>query len=288
MGGGGEGGDGGVGERLQSEEARKRGLRNRISQLYGYDADKGPAPTREKFTSKKMVTPSTEGLTLQSDEGGQNWVDAQGRIVDLGAPVERDVFDEEGYNKALGDYNAADDVAAAARGELQSEEDKLAGSTRDFYGEDLKHTYDRAKRNNTFALADRGLLGGTAQVDTERELNRDNTLGATRLEDEVRAAVASLKGQREGERLNALSLVNSGAGEEAVSGAKAGLSRAIQNASATRKASIASDLFTQGADAVAGANDATAQALALQRYQQQLRTFFNPTGGGAGRVTATT
>lgn len=197
-----------------------------------------------------------------------------------------------GLRKRINSLYGLDDgedpaTAEAARKQLTAEEEKLAGSTRGFYAEDLKHTYDRAKRSNTFALADRGLLGGSAQLDTEGELNRDNTLGATRLEDEVRSAVAALKGQREGERLNATSLVNAGAGEDAIAGAQAGLSRALENASATRKASIAGDLFTAGADSVAAGQNAAVGPLALQQYRNSLKTFFGNNGGGSGRVTAT-
>ncbi len=180
-----------------------------------------------------------------------------------------------------------DEESAKAAAQLTDEEGKLAGATRGFYEEDLKHSYDRAKRSNTFALADRGLLGGKAQIDTEAELNRDNTLGATRLEDEVRAAVAALKGQREGERLNATNLVNAGAGEDAVAGAQAGLTRALSNASATRKTSIAGDLFTAGADSVAAGQNAALGPLALQQYRNSLKTFFGNNSGDKATVTGT-
>lgn len=179
-----------------------------------------------------------------------------------------------------------DPEAMAARQQMEAEERQLADSTRGFYGEDLKYNYDRARRNNTFALADRGLLGGKAQVDSEAELARDNTMGATRLEDEVKSAVSGLRNAREGERLNATTLVNAGSGEDAVSAAQAGLSRAMQNAAAMRKTSIASDLFAGGADAVAGSNSALANAAALQRYQNSLKTFFGG-GGTSAKVTAT-
>lgn len=187
-------------------------------------------------------------------------------------------------NSLYGLGGEEDTVSKDAQAQLDTEEKTLSDANRGFYSEDLQHTYDRAKRKNTFALADRGLLGGKAQIDTEAELNRDNTMGATRIEDEVRAAVAALKGQREGERLNAMSLVNSGAGEDAIAGAQAGLTRALDNASATRKASIAGDLFATGANSVAPSSNT--DVLAMQRYQNQLKTFFGTSGGNTAKVTA--
>ena len=274
--GGDGGGDGGASASIQAEEARKAALRARINQLYGIATPGGgaTAPTREQFT--KGGTPA--GWVASGDTGYET-------------PAVAGSFDQAAYDKAMADFSAqggADGVANSAAAQMAKEEQDLADSTRSFYSEDLKHTYDRAKRRNTFALADRGLLGGSAQVDTEGELNRDNTLGATRLEDEVRSAVAGLKSAREGERLNAAALVNSGAGEDAIAGAQAGLSRALQNATSARKSSIASDLFANGADAVAAGQNAGIGPAAYLQYQNSLRKFTGGgAGGAAGRVTST-
>lgn len=275
MGGDGGGGDGGASANIQAEEARKTALRARINQLYGIATPGGgaTAPTREQFT-----TGGRAATWVPSGDTGYE------------TPAVEGTLDQAAYDKAMADFNAqggADGVANSAAAQMAKEEQDLADSTRNFYSEDLKHTYDRAKRRNTFALADRGLLGGSAQVDTEGELNRDNTLGATRLEDEVRGAVAGLKSARESERLNAAALVNSGAGEEAIAGAQAGLSRALQNATSTRKASIASDLFANGADAVAAGMNQGVGPAALAQYRNSLKTFYGSGGGSAGRVTAT-
>lgn len=263
MGGGGS--DNSFSERQDAEEARKTALRSKINRMYGYDAVDA-APTKKKFQTTPDVISSDDAGNVRQTPG---------------------MVDDDAFARAVEDYNKSGAEAQVARDAMAKEEAELSAANRAFYSEDLKHSYDRAERNNRFALADRGLLGGSAQVDTEAELNRDNTLGATRLEDEVRNSISSLRGQREGERLNAMNLVNSGAGSDAVAGAQAGLSRALQNAAATRKASITSDLFAGGADSVAAGNDAGTNALALQRYQNQLKTFFGTSGGNTGRVTAT-
>lgn len=273
MGGdGGGGGDDGFAARQVAEEARKAGLRAKINQLYGIGDAGATSVDRSKF-----VIPAKAGemvLDPQNGEGG-------GYREHGGAP---EGFDQPGYDAALAAArNSGNQVAA----QMTGEEKRLADATRSFYAEDLKDNYDKAKRRNTFALADRGLLGGSAQVDTETDLKRGNTMGATRIQDEVAAAVNNLKNQREAERLNAVQLVNAGAGEDAVAGAQAGLSRAFENAAAQRKTSIAGDLFAGGADAVAGANSASLGPLAYQQYMQSLRRFSNPVSNVGGRTTPT-
>lgn len=301
-----------VASREKTEQDRKAKLRTRINQLYGIDDPdytRGAAPKKEDFKSSGTGLPVLgKTYTPVVGKGSDEYEAYKQRLIDQGfnsvsaadvaaaqygePPATWDfggAVDDTGYQAALDKWNAGTDVdpkAQAARDALKKEETDLSKSTRDFYTEDLEHTYKKAKRNNTFALADRGLLGGSAQIDTEGELNRDNTLGATRLEDEVKAAVAALKNTRETERLNATSLVNSGSGEDAVAGAQAGLTRALDNASATRKASIASDLFTTGADSVAAGNASSYGPLSLQAYRNSLKTFYNPTGGSA-KVTST-
>lgn len=179
-----------------------------------------------------------------------------------------------------------DPVAAAAREAMTREEAELSGANRSFYDEQLGHDTERAFRNNRFALADRGTLGGSAQIDTERELSRDNTIGATRIADTVANAIAGLKANREQERLNATNLVNTGSGEDAVQAAQAGLTRSLTNASAMQKANLTGDLFTAGADSVSTAN-AGYNPLLLTQYQNRLGSFFNPKSASTARTTAT-
>jgi len=190
-------------------------------------------------------------------------------------------------NQIYGIDDGTDDpVAKAARDSMAAEENTLGGATRNFYDEQLQHDTEKAFRNNRFALADRGTLGGSAQIDTEKELSRDNTLGATRVADQVANAIAGLKSSREQERLNATNLVNTGSGEDAVNSAQAGLTRSLSNAQAQQHASITGDLFAGGADSVASAN-AGYNPLLLAQYQNRLGSFFNPGSGSTARTTAT-
>jgi hypothetical protein len=273
MGGDGGGGDGGFAERQAAEEARKSALRRKISSLYGIDNPEAAAlPDRSKF-----ITGTSPPVY---DYGSETPM-----LINGGEPI----YDDAAYQAALDAAKSSaggDAIAKAAREAMAKEEADLEGANRSFYTDELGRSYDKARRQNRFGLADRGLLGGSQQIDSERELSLDNTLGATRIEDEVRGAVGALRNQREAERLNAIQLVNAGSGEEAVSGAQAGLQRALQNASSLRKADIASDLFGGVTDSFGAANNAMLGQLAYQQYQNKLRTFYGSEPKSA-RVTGT-
>lgn len=264
--GGDGGGDGGVAAAQQQEENRKAALRAQINQLYGIDAAQ-PAPTADQFSTPTSIVRGDDGVPDRT----------MGGVVDQGA-----------FDKATADYNAAggmDPVAKAARDFQTQSEKSLGDSTRSFYNDQLEHASQAAFRNNRFALADRGTLGGSAQIDTERELSRDNTLGATRIADKVAGAVAGLKNSQEQERLNAIQLVNSGSGPDAVQAAQSGLQRSFDNANSQAKANITGDLFSGAADQYSSYSNAMNPAL-LAAYQKGLGTFFNP-GTSSARVTPT-
>ncbi len=270
MGGDGGGGDGGFAERQAAEEARKSALRRKFSSLYGIDSPEAATPPdRSKFITGYAQQPSG--------------YDTEGGPAYHLAPV----YDDTAYQAAVDAAKSGGDaIAKAAREAMAKEESELETANRSYYTDELNRRYEKARRQNRFGLADRGLLGGSQQVDSERELALDNTLGASRVEDEVRGAVAALRNQREAERLNAVQLVNAGAGEEAVAGAQAGLRRALDNANSMRKADIASDLFAGVTDSFAGANNALLGQLAYQQYRDKLRSFYGSEPRSA-RITGT-
>jgi hypothetical protein len=124
-------------------------------------------------------------------------------------------------------------------------------------------------------------MGGSADVDANRELQTDQNLGATRIDEAARRAVAQLQTQREQERLNATNLVNAGAGEDAVISAQAGLKNSLDNVSTAQKANLFGDLFSTGADAFASQNYNQALAAQLARYQSSLGAFSRPARAAA-------
>jgi hypothetical protein len=168
----------------------------------------------------------------------------------------------------------------AARGRAT----KLAEATRSYYTDQLGRDYDKAERNNRFKLARSGQMGGSEQVFQQGELTSDRDLGATRVDEAVRRAVAQLKTSREQERLSAINLVNSGAGDSAVSAAQTGLRNSYANAESSEKRALFDDLFAGAANS--GAFTGQPQGGVLAAYQSRLSPFFQQKTTTSGRLTA--
>ncbi len=250
----GGGGDGGAGKRAEEEEARKARLRARIDNLYG-------VPT----TGKNMFREYRQVPTGQQDERGDPTTMAQ------------EFWREEPY----GDAAAAEEAKKA----MEAEGTDLSKATRGYYADQLGDQYGEAERKTRFKLARQGLLGGSEDIFQQGDVKQDRDLGATRVDEAVRRAVSNLVSQREQERLNAVNLVNAGAGDSAVSAAQAGLRNSFENVASAQKADIFSDLFANSADVAANANNAEAQAAMLGRYRDRLSTFFPARSSSSGRVT---
>lgn len=180
----------------------------------------------------------------------------------------------------------AEPEAQSAAEMMQGENTKLADATRSYYTDQLGDQYGEAERKTRFRLARQGLLGGSEEVNQQGDVRQDRDLGATRVDEAVRRAIANLTSQREQERLNAISLVNSGAGDSAVSAAQAGLRNSFDTVSNQSKADLFGDLFTGAADFGTANNMANQEALLANRYRDRLGSFFN-TGSRStsGRVT---
>jgi len=246
------GGDGGAGARQEEEERRKAELRRRIDRLYGIDSSE---PLLQKTGSKKLFGPIKD------------------RMVDqLNPQIEA--------RNAVG-MSEADRARAA----MEAENTKLAEATRQYYADQLGENFEEGERKTRFRLARQGLLGGSEDVNQQGEIREDRDIGATRVDEAVRRAIANLTSQREQERLNAINLANSGAGDSAVSAAQAGLRNSFENVASQQKADLFGDLFTSGADAMTASNLAEQQAALLGRYRDRLATFFPSRSSSSGRVT---
>lgn len=185
-------------------------------------------------------------------------------------------------------YGVGDDSDARAAAQSMDEENtKLAGATRSYYADKLGEQYGDAERQKRFSLARRKLLGGSEEIFQQGELKEDRDMGATRVDDAVRRAVTGLRNQREQERLSAINLVNSGAGDSAVSAAQAGLRNSFDAAASAQKAALFDDLFGSAVDGLASGNEAARAAALGARYRDRVTSFMNPTRSTSGRITST-
>lgn len=220
------------------------------------------------------------GLTPTGADGGSgdNSVAEEARKASLRARI----------NSMYGiDAAPGDTVAAAARQQMSGEGTRLSDATRAYYTDQLGRAYEKAERGTRFKLARQGLLGSSEDSFQNSELRSDRDLGGTRIDEAVRRAVNDLTTQREGERLNAIQLVNSGAGDSAVSAAQAGLKNTLDAANSAQRADIFNDLFAGGANAIATGNAANNEAAFLARYQNGLTSFFPATKTTSGKVYPT-
>lgn len=256
----GDDGGGGGGTNSEAEEARKAELRARIDRLYGVG---GTSPKTRKVQ---------QVLDEQQPDASGSGVNVLRSVRDVEIPVDTSAFDAEA------------DAAARA---MAGEETKLGDATRSYYTDDLGDKYQEAERKKRFALARQGLLGGSEEVNQQGDLRSDRDLGATRVDEAVRRAVTQLRTQREQERLSAVNLVNSGAGDSAVSAAQAGLRNSLDTVSNAQKADLFGDLFTGAADGLSNASAAEREAALASRYRDRLSSFFPTRSTSSGRVTPT-
>lgn len=177
-----------------------------------------------------------------------------------------------------------DPEVVAAKNQMQADDASVSDATRSYYSDQLSRSVAAAERNNRFNLARQGLSGGSQDIDSNKEIATDQALGATRIDTAARSASASLDAQRENERLGAQSLVNAGAGQQAVESAQRGLQSSLNTANNQQRTDLSSDLFTGFADNYAMNNANSANAALLARYQNSLGAFF-PTKSTGGSVT---
>lgn len=177
-------------------------------------------------------------------------------------------------------YGIGDPNASA---QMQADQKQVSDATSGYYGDQLSRSVAAAERNNRFNLARSGLSGGSQDANSNAEIQTDQALGATRIDQAARAAAASLASERENERLNADALVNAGAGTQAIQSAQQGLKNSLDNANAAQRTDLTSGLFSGFADNFAMNNVNSANAALLAR-QQQLGAFF-PTKSAGGTVT---
>lgn len=255
LGGGASSSGGDSGAAAAADEARKAALRKRIDLLYGV----GPSGSRPD----PGAVPSGGGLFARLAN------DATRSNAEQGATA----------------FDADAAAAGEARTAMDTERTQLSDATRQYYTDQLSRSFNQAERNTRFQLARQGLLGGSADVDKNAELQTDEALGSTRIDEAARRAAATLDTQREQERMNAISLVNSGAGESAVASAQAGLRNSLQNVSTASKANLFGDLFSTGANAVTASAQNDAIAAMLARYNQQLGSYFPAKSTSSGRIT---
>ena len=124
-----------------------------------------------------------------------------------------------------------------------------------------------AERLNRFALARNGLIGGSAQIDSEAELNRRTNEGLSKAGGIADEAAASLQAADENTRNNLISMATAGTdATEAAKMAASGLSANLSNSMADRSVATVGSLFNDLSNAYLSQN--------LSKYAQQIANNY--------------
>lgn len=251
------------GSQQREEEARKDALRRRLNIYFGI------APT----SSNVQILPF--GEQTPSDGETQEQFEARRAAFQAAEDAKLEPFRQEQRD------------AAAAEASFSTEGNRIMDALRAHYADELGRAYEKGERGARFSLARRGQLGGSVDVDTQAELKSDRDMGATRIDEAVRRAMTNLRGEREQQRQSAMSLIDAGAGDEAISAAQSGIRNAIDSARDAGREQLFTDLFSAGADSYARNNDSARMAALGNYYRGRLQTYFPSSGGsgGAGRIT---
>lgn len=120
-----------------------------------------------------------------------------------------------------------------------------------------------AERANRFALARNGLIGGSAQIDSEAEMNRRANEGLSKAGGIADEAAASLQAADENTRNNLISMATGGTdATEAAKLAANGLSQNLANSYVDRSVATVGNLFNDLTNAYLSQN--------LSKYAQQI------------------
>lgn len=145
---------------------------------------------------------------------------------------------------------------------------------RSLYQGELGRQQSTATRQSKFSLARSGLTGGSAAIDSGRQLAREASEGTLSAERNTRKGVSDLRGADEESRLRLISLAQSGSDIGNAASQTANALRAnIGQASATNIASGLGDVFGNTAAAYRAQQDAAERRRGLQTATSYAKPF---------------
>lgn len=173
--------------------------------------------------------------------------------------------------------------ADPAKAQFATEDAQLGTSLRGYYTDELKRKFDDAMRGLKFQASESGNLG-SAYSDQLGRLEQENQTGATRIDEAVRTALANLSSQREGTRANALNMIASGGGADAVNAASAQLKNSLNLANSNSRQQLFGDILGDTAFNKSVADAATREQNKLAELKSGTPAFYNPVSSGSGTV----
>ncbi len=179
-----------------------------------------------------LAWPMQRGARLMPHKGG-----GAGAAYEMEAERQRRV--KEAVSKINEVFGGTDH---AGRQALYDEQKK---AITDLNTQDVNRQFDQVSRTNRFGLARAGLMGGSADIDSQSELARRNNEGLERSAGLGEGAAADLRNADERTRQNLTSMAQTGMDTgQAAQLALSGLETNAKNAAAQRAGSTIGDLFS--------------------------------------------
>jgi hypothetical protein len=164
--------------------------------------------------------------------------------------------------------------------ERQSQITNYGNDLLSYFTRDLDKQKTVADRELKFANARSGTIGGSLQVDQNRQLGQDYQEGVLNVGRKAQAGMADLRAADEQGRITLTSLAQNGLSQtNAVTQAAAAMRSALDTTSAANKAQGIGDLFGNVLTAKNKSEEAGAKRRADKLYAQAYTPFFAGGGG---------
>lgn len=169
----------------------------------------------------------------------------------------------------------------AAFGNRQPQYDQYLNATRSLYNTELGRQQQVAARGQKFALARNGLTGSSVAADQGDELGREMAQGTIAAEQKAQGALSNLQSQDNAERLQLISLAQSGsdignANQQATDALRANLGTAMSS----NVASGLGDIFSGVADSYKNTTNAAMAQRGINNARQNLYGTNSPKATG--------
>jgi hypothetical protein len=249
-GGGGDGGAGDMRRMEEDRQRRVQQAVDTINRTFGAGGGALPAPSRDAFITRRprapgapsspggSGTPGTTGAPggwggwgVNGDSGGGGiggpggWnipapgtpsggglgVNGDSGWGGIGGPFDfEDIFDEDGYNRALAEWEAGKGESERNRAAREAMYREISDAVSQTATRDLDRQYTDISKKNLFGLARSGLLGGSVDAEAGGQISELYGEGKLRASQLGQQAGSDLRVTDERTRQNLIGLAQSG------------------------------------------------------------------------------
>lgn len=250
-GGGGGGGDGGAGQREAERQARIRAATDQINRIFNGEVQKtgvryvksspgvqGKGGGDPQYISEAEYQKLVEQKNAQAQQSSSSGVNGKGG----GEVIAMSGISDPTAGWRREEYTYWDRDPNAQRQKLYDEQRR---AIYDLNTREVNRQAEEAERTNRFGLARNGLIGGSADIDSNAELNRRTNEGLLQAGGIADQAAADLKTQDERTRSSLISMAQQGIDTgSAATLALNGLQVNADNAAAARGGATIGNLFS--------------------------------------------